>query len=262
MLSRKKNESIVIDRDIVITVVEIRGDKVRLGVEAPIDVPVHRREVYDAVYVLPGLWENLLPKLMAQYERGLKLGLALKNPAGFKDTFQPLLPLYQIQTFNPEVLYVDPGIPTEELARVYGLPPPPPGLNQTLVKRPVRPYLLFWHLESGKIVEPLAALEQWHQERTWNQAKKNALLLPAEALLVAVEYPDCLARYGITAVGMASSLQSFTSETTVYSPSLNMELARKAYWPSLVPTPAGSPRWMLHQGVLENCTVPAVVSVV
>ena len=49
VLSRKKNESIVINDDIQIVVVEIRGDKVRLGVEAPREVPVHRREVYDAI---------------------------------------------------------------------------------------------------------------------------------------------------------------------------------------------------------------------
>ena len=49
VLSRKKNESIVINDDITIVVVEIRGDKVRLGVEAPKEVPVHRREVYDAI---------------------------------------------------------------------------------------------------------------------------------------------------------------------------------------------------------------------
>jgi carbon storage regulator len=49
VLSRKKNESIVIANDITIVVVEIRGDKVRLGVEAPKEVPVHRREVFDAI---------------------------------------------------------------------------------------------------------------------------------------------------------------------------------------------------------------------
>ena len=49
VLSRKKNESIVIDDRIVITVVEIRGDKVRLGIEAPRDVPIHRSEVYEAI---------------------------------------------------------------------------------------------------------------------------------------------------------------------------------------------------------------------
>lgn len=49
VLSRKRNESIVINNDITIMVVEIRGDKVRLGIEAPKQVPVHRREVYDAI---------------------------------------------------------------------------------------------------------------------------------------------------------------------------------------------------------------------
>lgn len=52
VLSRKKNESIVIDEKIVITVVEIRGDKVRLGIEAPREVPIHRSEVYEALQKL------------------------------------------------------------------------------------------------------------------------------------------------------------------------------------------------------------------
>ena len=49
VLSRKKNESVVINDNITIVVVEIRGDKVRLGIEAPKDVPVHRKEIYDAI---------------------------------------------------------------------------------------------------------------------------------------------------------------------------------------------------------------------
>ena len=49
VLSRKKNETIIIGDDITIVVVEIRGDKVRLGIEAPKHIPVHRREVYDAI---------------------------------------------------------------------------------------------------------------------------------------------------------------------------------------------------------------------
>ncbi len=49
VLSRKKDESIVINDTIVVTIVEIRRDKVRLGFEAPKDVPIHRREVYDAI---------------------------------------------------------------------------------------------------------------------------------------------------------------------------------------------------------------------
>ena len=50
VLSRKKNESIIIDNNIVVTVVEIRGDKVRLGIVAPKDVPVHRQEVYEQIH--------------------------------------------------------------------------------------------------------------------------------------------------------------------------------------------------------------------
>lgn len=49
VLSRKKNERLVISDNIVITIVEIRGDKVRLGIEAPAETAVHRQEVYDAI---------------------------------------------------------------------------------------------------------------------------------------------------------------------------------------------------------------------
>ncbi len=51
VLSRKRNESIVIDENIVITVVEVRGDKVRLGIEAPREVPINRSEVHDAIRI-------------------------------------------------------------------------------------------------------------------------------------------------------------------------------------------------------------------
>ena len=49
VLSRHRDESIMIGDDIVITVVDVRGDKVRLGIDAPTDIPVHRQEVYDAI---------------------------------------------------------------------------------------------------------------------------------------------------------------------------------------------------------------------
>lgn len=49
VLSRKVNERIVIRDDIVITIVDVRGDRVRIGIEAPKDVPVHRQEVFDAI---------------------------------------------------------------------------------------------------------------------------------------------------------------------------------------------------------------------
>ena len=49
VLSRQRDETIMIGDDIEITVVDIRGDKVRLGITAPATVPVHRKEVYEAI---------------------------------------------------------------------------------------------------------------------------------------------------------------------------------------------------------------------
>lgn len=49
VLSRKKDEKIVIGDQITLMVIDIRGDKVRLGIEAPKDVAVHRQEVYEAI---------------------------------------------------------------------------------------------------------------------------------------------------------------------------------------------------------------------
>ena len=49
VLSRQKDETIMIGDDIEITVVDIRGDKVRLGITAPPHIPVHRKEVYEAI---------------------------------------------------------------------------------------------------------------------------------------------------------------------------------------------------------------------
>lgn len=75
VLSRKKNESIVINDNITIVVVEVRGDKVRLGIEAPKDVPVHRKEIYEAIqhdnakYVKPGRAE--FREIAAEIEKTL-----------------------------------------------------------------------------------------------------------------------------------------------------------------------------------------------
>lgn len=49
VLSRQRDETIMIGDDIEITVVDIRGDKVRLGISAPTRIAVHRKEVYDAI---------------------------------------------------------------------------------------------------------------------------------------------------------------------------------------------------------------------
>jgi carbon storage regulator len=49
VLSRKKNEAIYVGNEITVTIVEIRGDKVRLGIDAPAHMPVHRQEVWEAI---------------------------------------------------------------------------------------------------------------------------------------------------------------------------------------------------------------------
>ena len=49
VLSRQRDESIMIGDEVEITIVDVRGDKVRLGITAPKSIPVHRREIYDAI---------------------------------------------------------------------------------------------------------------------------------------------------------------------------------------------------------------------
>ena len=49
VLSRTRDETIMIGDDVEITIVDVRGDKVRLGITAPAHIPVHRKEVYDAI---------------------------------------------------------------------------------------------------------------------------------------------------------------------------------------------------------------------
>ncbi len=49
VLSRQRDQSIIIGDNIVITIVDVRGDKVKLGIEAPREISVHRQEVYEAI---------------------------------------------------------------------------------------------------------------------------------------------------------------------------------------------------------------------
>lgn len=58
VLSRKKNESILINGNIVVTVCEIRGDKVRIGIEAPEDVIVHRQEIAERIQGQPDVRQS------------------------------------------------------------------------------------------------------------------------------------------------------------------------------------------------------------
>ena len=63
VLSRKKDETIVIGDNIIVTVVEIVGDRVRLGFVAPKDVTIHRREVYDKIRHPQGIEEISPPNI-------------------------------------------------------------------------------------------------------------------------------------------------------------------------------------------------------
>lgn len=75
VLSRHRDESIMLGDDVKITIVDIRGDKVRLGIDAPSALPVHRQEVYDAIHkksaasrpVTAEASTDVKPKTMAEY---------------------------------------------------------------------------------------------------------------------------------------------------------------------------------------------------
>jgi carbon storage regulator len=62
VLSRQRDESIMIGDDVEITIVDVRGDKVRLGINAPKSIPVHRREIYDAIQREKGAEADATPK--------------------------------------------------------------------------------------------------------------------------------------------------------------------------------------------------------
>jgi carbon storage regulator len=71
VLSRQRDQEIVIGDDIVVTVIEVRGDKVRLGIKAPLHIPVHRNEVYEliqrkAVAANPENLTNPMPEASAE----------------------------------------------------------------------------------------------------------------------------------------------------------------------------------------------------
>ena len=82
VLSRHRDESIMIGDNIVVTIVDIRGDKVRLGIEAPSDIPVHRQEVYEAIQ---------REKTLKRYMRAWKITLIERTNPQWIDLYPGLL---------------------------------------------------------------------------------------------------------------------------------------------------------------------------
>jgi carbon storage regulator len=82
VLSRQRDESIIIGDNIVVTIVDIRGDKVRLGINAPTEIPVHRQEVYDAIQRENLRSSRLEPKDTQALGRGALQAPAPKSAGG------------------------------------------------------------------------------------------------------------------------------------------------------------------------------------
>ena len=80
VLSRQRDETIMIGDDIELTVVDIRGDKVRLGIKAPSHVAVHRKEIYDAIKR-----ENEQAACLRQHELGALGAKAMNGRLGRRD---------------------------------------------------------------------------------------------------------------------------------------------------------------------------------
>ena len=75
VLSRQRDESIIIGDNIVVTIVDIRGDKVRLGIDAPTEIPVHRREVFEAIQRENLQSSRMQPKDVGELKRAPPSGL-------------------------------------------------------------------------------------------------------------------------------------------------------------------------------------------
>ncbi len=90
VLSRRRDETIMIGDEVEITVVDIRGDTVRLGINAPRNVSVHRKEIYDAIQaeMLVAAKETVMPSMPDQASVGNILGSMLKQ----KENHPPIDP--------------------------------------------------------------------------------------------------------------------------------------------------------------------------
>lgn len=91
VLSRQRDETIMIGDDVEITVVDIRGDKVRLGINAPRHVQVHRKEVYEAIKRENAAAAQVQVDDLAGAD-ALKPGGGARAPAARLDAGEPLRP--------------------------------------------------------------------------------------------------------------------------------------------------------------------------
>lgn len=83
ILTRKVDETIVIGDDIEITVVEIQGDKVSLGIKAPKHIPVHRKEVYEAIQAENRrAAQSVTPVDLSKVSQLLKMGQNMEENGG------------------------------------------------------------------------------------------------------------------------------------------------------------------------------------
>lgn len=269
VLSRKKNESIIVG-DAIVTIVEIRGDKVRLGIQAPKELPVHRKEVWEAVQAALKIWEKLLPRLQAQCADRQRHGLPWSDPAELKEKPEVLR-----LTDDPEcarlVLYVDPTVSANTLARAYQLPVLPPGTLHTVVQRPSRPYLVVLeHDGTGESAptDPVGVLLEEARGR-WYRTRSSNPLTPLELLLLAIEHPEVFQSRGLTAAGAVYAEQPPSVEQPSMYP-YNAEQVKaaftaafqEAYSPSLSRLLDGPFCWVLHQGPHGGYGIPLAQHIV
>ncbi|NLJ99999.1 MAG: carbon storage regulator CsrA [Clostridia bacterium] len=66
VLTRKNNETLVIGKDIFVTVLDIQGDRVKLGIDAPRDISIHRKEIFDAIAEENKLATTVRPEQLSQ----------------------------------------------------------------------------------------------------------------------------------------------------------------------------------------------------
>src|SRR5438477_7462169 len=92
VLARQREESIMIGDDIEVRIVDLRADKVRLGISAPKSVPVHRKEVYDAIRRENRAAANLRPKDVAPLMRSRQQAVNMKIvPQEKENSMDPFL---------------------------------------------------------------------------------------------------------------------------------------------------------------------------